>query len=260
MTWVVGTAPIWGWAVGLSDIRVTFPDGSELDCLRKVYPVGRFLAAGFAGSVAIGFAMIQRLSELLYQPNENIAWIPPEVANWWQHDAQDVFNSFAAVERNGGCQVMLFGVHPNENVGDLPLARSYVYTFSAPNFEPLAAGPNEVVSIGCGASVGPYRELLERIPLDESIEQLETHHFGGMTDGLMMIITDRIRETPTQGISPHMHVCLVSRGAVQIRTNNRRWINRADLEDFIMPNVASSWAELEQFCHTRGLIAHGSLC
>src|ERR1700738_527296 len=124
MTWVVGTAPIWGWAVGLSDIRVTFSDGSELDCLRKIYPVGRFLAAGFAGSVAIGFAMIQRLSELLYQPNENVAWIPSEVANWWQHEAQELFNRFDAVERNCGSQVMLIGVHPTENVGDLPLARS----------------------------------------------------------------------------------------------------------------------------------------
>lgn len=67
MTWIVGGAPPFGWAVGLSDIRVSFSDGTELDCLRKIYPVGRFITAGFAGSVAIGFAMIQRLSELFIQ-------------------------------------------------------------------------------------------------------------------------------------------------------------------------------------------------
>jgi hypothetical protein len=260
MTWIVGSAPPFGWAVGLSDIRVSFSDGTELDCLRKIYPVGRFIAAGFAGSVAIGFAMIQRLSELLYNPDEKQAWIPPEVANWWQHDAQEVFNSFGDVEKAGGSQLILLGVHPSENAGDVPWARSHLYTFSWPEFEPVVANPNAVVSIGSGASVTHYRELLERIPTDDSLWQLEAGHFGGMTDGLMMTITNTIQEEPTQGISPHMHVCLVSRGQIQIRKNDRRWINRPDLQDFIMPPVATSFDELEQFAVTRGATATGAVC
>src|SRR5437764_136750 len=112
MTWIVGTAPPFGWAVGLSDIRVTLSNDSELDCLQKIYPVGRFIAAGFAGSVAIGFAMIQRLAELLYNPDERSAWIPSEVAKWWQHDAQEVFNSFDDSEKDCGSQFILLGTHP----------------------------------------------------------------------------------------------------------------------------------------------------
>jgi hypothetical protein len=260
MTWIVGTAPIFGWSVGLSDIRVTFSDGSELDCLRKIYPVGRFIAAGFAGSVAIGFGMVRRLSQLLHNPNENVAWIPPEVARWWQQDAREVFNSFDECEQRLGSQIMLLAVHPNENVGDAPWARSYVYTFSWPNFDPILASPRDVVSIGSGASVGPYRDLLREISVDDSLLQLEAGHFGGMTDGIMMSISRRVQDTPTPGISPHMHVCLVSRGNIQIRQNDRRWINRPDLQDFIMPNVASSRLELEQFCQTRGVVARGALC
>jgi hypothetical protein len=260
MTWIVGTAPPFGWAVGLSDIRVTFSDDSELDCLRKIYPVGRFIAAGFAGSVAIGFAMIQRLTELLYNPDERLAWIPSEVAKWWQHDAQEIFNSFNDLEKSRGSQIILLGVHPSENMGDLPRASSHVYTFTWPDFEPTLANLNEVVSIGSGASVTPYRELLEQISMDESIEQLETRHFGGMTDGLMTIITDRIQQNPTPGISPHMHVCLVSSGQVQFRKNDRRYINRPDLRDFVMPNVASSWDELERIALARGATARGARC
>jgi len=260
MTWIVGTAPPFGWAVGLSDIRVTFSDGSEQDCLRKIYPVGRFIAAGFAGSVRIGFGMIQKLAELLRNPDEKLAWIPSEVAAWWQHDAQEVFNSFDNLERDGGCQIILLGAHPSENAGDVPWARTQVYTFTWPDFEPVLANPNEVVSIGSGASVAQYQELLEQIPMDESIEQLEAMHFGGMTDGLMMIITDRIQQIPTPGISPHLHVCLVSRGQVQIRKNDRRYINRPDLQDFIMPDVATSWDEFEQIAFAHGATAEGARC
>jgi hypothetical protein len=43
-----------GYGFGISDVRVTLGDGTEADCLQKLYPIGRYLAAGFAGSVAIG--------------------------------------------------------------------------------------------------------------------------------------------------------------------------------------------------------------
>jgi hypothetical protein len=61
MTWIVGAAPPIGYAVGISDIRVTFSDASERDCLQKIYPISPFIAAGFAGSVRIGFAIVDTL-------------------------------------------------------------------------------------------------------------------------------------------------------------------------------------------------------
>jgi hypothetical protein len=39
----------------MSDVRVTFPDGRVRDLVQKAYPVGRYIVAGFAGSVKIGF-------------------------------------------------------------------------------------------------------------------------------------------------------------------------------------------------------------
>jgi len=64
MTWVLGTNTPFGYAVGLSDIRVTVAD-QQFDCLQKVYPISRFVAAGFAGSVAIGFEMVSELQRWL---------------------------------------------------------------------------------------------------------------------------------------------------------------------------------------------------
>ncbi|WP_260736442.1 hypothetical protein [Tunturiibacter lichenicola] len=57
MTWVVGIPTTFGYAFGISDVRVTLGDKTEIDCLQKIYPIGRYVAAAFAGSVKIGFAM-----------------------------------------------------------------------------------------------------------------------------------------------------------------------------------------------------------
>lgn len=55
-------------------MRVTLSDGSERDCLQKIYKVGNLIAAGFAGSVAIGFGMIDKLTELLACDDPMRAW------------------------------------------------------------------------------------------------------------------------------------------------------------------------------------------
>jgi hypothetical protein len=52
---------MWGYSIGISDIRVTLADGSERDCLQKIHPVAQSIALGFAGSVAIGFRMVSTM-------------------------------------------------------------------------------------------------------------------------------------------------------------------------------------------------------
>jgi len=90
MTWVIGTPTMFGYGIGISDVRVTLADGSERDCLQKIYPVGRFLAMGFAGSVRIGFAMIDAISGYLKTDDDTGMWDPTAVANWWPTDASVV--------------------------------------------------------------------------------------------------------------------------------------------------------------------------
>jgi hypothetical protein len=82
MTWIVGRIIPFGYAVALSDIRVTLRDDSEVDCLQKIYAVGPFIALGFAGSVAIGFSIVNRLRQLLGPTPPDMAWEPDIVAQW----------------------------------------------------------------------------------------------------------------------------------------------------------------------------------
>lgn len=91
MTWIVGAPTIFGYGFGISDVRVTFGDGTERDCLQKVHQVGQFIAGGFAGSVRIGFAMLETLAALLHTDNKESAWDPKAVAEWWPQDARDIF-------------------------------------------------------------------------------------------------------------------------------------------------------------------------
>jgi hypothetical protein len=72
-----------GYSFALSDVRVTLANGTEFDCLQKNHPVGQFVAAGFAGSIQIAFAMLDTLSELLHTTVPTQAWIPEAVSQWW---------------------------------------------------------------------------------------------------------------------------------------------------------------------------------
>jgi len=71
MTWVIGGFTIFGYGVMISDICVTWKDGGyKKDCLQKIYPLGNYIFRGFAGSVELGFMMLQDLRNFLKLPEE----------------------------------------------------------------------------------------------------------------------------------------------------------------------------------------------
>src|ERR1039458_6063314 len=82
MTWIIGTPTMFGYSFGISDVRVKLGN-REIDCLQKIHPVGRFIAAGFAGAVRIGFEMVDELRQLLYSEDERLACDPLLVAREW---------------------------------------------------------------------------------------------------------------------------------------------------------------------------------
>ena len=166
MTWIVGAAAALGYAVGISDIRVTFSDGSERDCLQKIYPMARFIAAGFAGSVRIGFEMLKGLAFQLQDAPENMAFFPQEVADCLTPLARDIFQSFPPEERALHSHLMLLGAHPTDNVGIPGLARCSVHILRSPEFEPAIMRIGEVVSIGSGSGVPPYQDVLANLSAD----------------------------------------------------------------------------------------------
>jgi hypothetical protein len=118
MTWIVGAPTMFGYSFGISDVRITLDDGSEVDCLQKVHPIGRHVAAGFAGSVNIGFAMIDELRRLADYKDPRIACDPEAVRKQWPGCARAVFNRFGPEDQTGQCHLMLFMVHPLQHGGN----------------------------------------------------------------------------------------------------------------------------------------------
>ena len=290
MTWIVGTEVPFGYAAGISDIRVTLANGEERDCLQKIYPVGQHLAMGFAGSVAIGFAMIERFTELLFAADESMTWDPAVVAEWLPEDARQVFDGASEEERELQSHLMLIGVHPSQNNGDSSWPRSYVYTFRFPHFEAVQAKPREVVGIGCGTAVEPCRKALVRLSTDHeamvSLLQAERTP-GGIATMLGMQLTFMLKETQPKGISSHLHFCWVYRGRVVIKVNDHvtvgswtmfdvgpgvdspkhsegRPANQATQitqvsDSFKMPHIANSLEDFEHLLRSDGRSAIGAI-
>jgi hypothetical protein len=290
MTWVVGMTAPFGYAGGISDIRVTLANGEEHDCLQKIYRIGRFLALSFAGSVAIGFDMINRFTELLHTSDDLGAWDPEAVAEWFPGDAREVFGTFPEEERSLQSHLMLTGVHPNKHLGDSSWPQSYVYRFRSPHFESSLAERREVVGIGCGNAFQPCRDALLRISSDYrvmfDIVKGETGSPGGMAITLGIHLTFLLKKTQPRGISSRLHFCWVYRGRIVIRANDHvavgKWtkfetsiktpenkIETVELgqpqpnlespfsEHFVMPSIASSWEQLEKLLQVKGVPATG---
>src|SRR5579872_5624684 len=147
MTWVMATnVPFLGYAVAISDIRVTFGhpgDRREKDCLQKLYPVGQYLAAGFAGAVEIGFEIIRELqAALTVEDDPSLAWNPIEIAEKLPTNLQQIFQRYPVGTRRHGCELILVGAHPSEHVGVPHIGRTYVYSFRDPDFSPIQAKPH----------------------------------------------------------------------------------------------------------------------
>jgi hypothetical protein len=295
MTWIVGSPIMFGYGFAVSDIRVTLANRQERDCLQKIYPVGQFIAAGFAGSVKIGFAMLETLSLLLSQAGKDQAWDPTAIAEWWPADARDVFSKFPPLEQSLQSHLMLIGVSPQENNGDSSWAKSHVYIFRSPDFKADAVPLSKVDAIGSGNFVEPCRQLIETISSDHDMNfnviRGEQGHIGGAGAMLSWQVTSVLRKVRPGGISAHLHTCWVFRGRIVIKNNDYASIGRWSvmpegpgvnerLEDIVpasaektpatefeshqaqvfkMPGVAHTWDELKEILSAEGATAEGGV-
>jgi hypothetical protein len=289
MTWIVGTPTMFGYGFGISDVRVTAGNGSGTDCLQKIHPIGRWIAAGFAGDVRIGFAMVDELQALLFSEDEHLACDPLLVAQEWPHDARQVFARFPPDARGNGCHLMLISTHPEEHTGNPLWARSYVHILRSPDFQAEMVPVHTLGSIGCGDKYPPCRAAVETFSSDfkrrNLLMQGEVGMQGGMATMLGFDLTQLLLRTQPGGISSHLQYCWVYRGEIIIKTNDYtqkgRWsifeggsgINRnrsardtsasrqGALENgataFGMPRLATTWEDLVQILDAMGATAEG---
>jgi len=222
MTWIVGTALPFGYSVLVSDICVTYIDNTGerryIDCLQKIYPIGRFVIGGFSGSVEIGFRLLGVLSkELSNVPNDS-AWDVDLISNtWWPRLAKRIFKNSDSSERTLGSEIILASVHPTKNRGDAPWPWSDVHAFSAPNFTPRKANTMEVLAIGSGSTVSVYMDNLRKLCEDFDFMKAAMLGKTGQADVLTNFIDTLVKETPQKGISSLFQIGIVMKGLCEIR-------------------------------------------
>jgi hypothetical protein len=258
MTWIVGTPTSFGYVAAVSDVQVSWGDVRH-DCLQKVYAVAPFIAAGFAGSVRLGFNAIEHLSSFLPPAGPGESWIPRWVAWKWHRSLNRyVWNDprVSSCERAHGLSIMLMGVRPWDNSGCIGGGRPDVVVLSSErNFEPQYFSLGEVASIGSGSGNEFYRrELDELSDARFRIMQAEVGSPNGMGALWTWSLQRRVMANPMSGVSQHVHRILVRRGSIVISPLNLKRIDRSgDRTLFEMPSVSQSREEFEQFALRRGL-------
>lgn len=267
MTWVIGAStPFLGHGIVVSDIRVTFNNGETADMLQKAYPVGNFMVAGFAGSVLIGFRLLDSLTQSLALPHEvakTQAWDPAWVARKWAPRAKAIFDSSSPQEKALGSQLLLVGISPTENTGAPELSKVYIVRFSAPNFKAgFMNKRTRACNIGSGAGVNRYKQVMKPFLNNLSYAlQAETVGFGAWARTIAYSMSNVITDYPNEGISEHLNVFVFQLGRIA-ETNTDRTIYPPDSTpvEIRMPKVARSYAEFQEMVKKMGIGSAYATC
>lgn len=241
----------------LSDVRVTFDNGRQEDLVKKAFRVGPYIVAGFAGSVAIGFRMIESLCTCLAPPDATGAWKPKWVAETWGPIAAEIFRSFPERQRAGHSHVLLVGVSPDEDLGVPGLMRIYVIRLTDPNYEPeIFSKPLAVCHIGSGGGVDHYTQALQGFfELDNEAHKAHMAGLGAWPAVIGRTIGRVVQDNPVSGISPHVHILVCSGNTILEGNNNSTLFpgNGAEPVELKMPKVATNYREFLALCHDLGI-------
>lgn len=249
MTWVVGMPTIFGNCIGLADIQatITYADGKKeyYDCVRKIYALGNCMAAGFSGSIKIGFDLIDDLQRMLATEKKEVKWDPNKAANQWKPRAIELYKK---QERKSPTSILILGTFPKLGPG---IDKTFGCIMHSPDFDIQPISFGNVASIGSGNDVEEYISYLREMnkELYSPVMQFEVGTPGGYSKGFGFLLTMRMKKKKTSGISLHLHHCTVFPHRIIIDTNDYTFTpeDGSLITEFIMPKVASSWKEFQQF-------------
>jgi hypothetical protein len=211
MTWVLGSGVPFGYAALISDIRVTWPDGTHKDALQKIYPVGRQMLVGFAGSVRLGFAMVEDMRRA-FEASDAGVWFPRAAAWGWWRRGRRIFSSASVELRDLGCSLLLAGASATLNgfIGHI----SHVVVMRSPQFEPEFPRIGDWVSVGSGAD-HIYARQLAQYQQDKPADFMVTYgqgevHMGrgGFAKMLAFTVGTALLKDPMRTVSEVLHVGL----------------------------------------------------
>ncbi len=272
MTWVIGVSSIFGYGAMMSDVRVTFRDGRQRDLVQKAYAVGPYIVAGFAGSVKIGFQMLDSLANFLVVPPDAPqpgSWDPEWVAEHWKPIAVHVFARADAQEQALRCQILLVGMSQKidpevlANPRAVKTPHACVVRFSSPNFDPIIANKRlSVDHIGSGATVEHYTKMMQHhFDLGSDTLKAEMGALGMWPKMLGHSVARLVADHPIDGISPHVHILVCRNGEIFEMTNDEKRFPADGSEpiEFKMPAVAKNYQEFLVMCCTSAIAAEGAV-
>jgi hypothetical protein len=274
VTWIIGASSIFGYGAIMSDVRITFSDGSERDMLQKAYPLGPYVIGGFAGSVRIGFELLNSLQYGLEPPDHDgplgshWTWEPAGIAHEWQPIAKTIFANAPPAEQACGSHILIVGISHEGLTDDAAQApnvirrpRAIIIRMMSPKFEPLVTSRQlSVEHIGSGAYVEKYVELMKHYfdPMSDTL-QSETAAFGMWPKMLARGVRQIVNDDPVSGISPHVHILLCRSGHISMLTNDTTIVPKGkDPIEFKMPKVARGYAQFLEMCSATGVAAAGA--
>src|SRR6266498_2048367 len=151
MTWIIGSSTYLAGAILISDIRITFNDGSHDDCLQKIYPLGEHVMGGFAGSVPIGFQILEYLREEINNQSSNGSRDINILANTViSKIARRAFREGRDEDRKNGCSIIMASADSIKTICDGLFALTRLHIFRSPAFNPINVHRHEIKSIGSG--------------------------------------------------------------------------------------------------------------
>jgi hypothetical protein len=266
MTWAIGACSMLGaYAVMVSDVQVTFSDGRTVDMLRKAYPVGRYIVGAFAGSVYIGFHLLQSIADHLRLPEDapaNSCWALDVVGPYWAPFARDVYAAAPKAEQELGAQFLLIGAHPTED-GIPSRAIPYLCQFSWPRFEAeVTRNGNSAISIGSGAHVQKYEEgIRELLAPKNGMFQAEVGNTGGWGSTFGYAVNRIVTWHQVEGISQHLHVHLAMRDHINVGNSDRTEYPKGEPpREVRMPRVAENYGEFLDMARSLEADAASAIC
>lgn len=260
MTWVLGAGIPFGYAALISDVRVTWSTGLHLDCLQKIYPIGAGLMAGFSGSVAVGFHMIDIMKRQygadvgqLY-PVKRMAWHWHRFAKWYY--AKFVRPEFKPL----GCELMIAGVSP-EQCGPFGFC-SHAVSMRAPDFSPTFVVPNTWGSIGSGAQHPDAQLFADPEQFMRVFAHGEVMNPGGVATMVAHSVADSLENQPLDSVSPIIQVGIV-RPATHVfkmlrRQHSGPWTIARE-EDAETNELVTSWNDFRKVTSAAGLDAQAAV-
>ncbi len=259
MTWVIGFPTVFGYCLGLADVQatITFVDGSKkyFDSVQKIFPVSRFVAVGFSGTIKTGFTLIDDLRQWSRLPNDGTAWIPDCLVQKWRRRARRIYSKLPW-DTKGKVRLILLGVYPQRNNGNPGEAQTYSCVMDSPDFEPRKINPGKVASIGSGNEVNEYAKKVEDFQKEgyNPLMQMEVGNRGGYGQALLAFLSTVVNDTRVDGVSNHLHYCYVDRRGVMVGVNDYSiYPPVGEKIDIKMPNVATSWEEFVELMNEEGV-------